>query len=302
MLPRFGQIVLVLLERPEHNVTCTVTSSNGSEAFVTVDKIEISPDDWDEKGREAIASTSLHGIKDFADDGDVEYDVRVGGCSSLDPRFDGMGWPDNANMTRLAFENRHVAFPLVTGITPDVVHRSGRTVTVRGSRLEQNSTVYVGRFAVSNWAATESLPYSWKWDPVAQRSAPFNRFAEDPPQLQWPNGDVCEVLRHHGLLAGQWHNLPKVHGLLNFTWVSDEQLEFVTPCISEADIGYTTVVVELPDGRRSATTSDVADGIIAKTAQAAAELLIGDRCIEPGWVLTPVGNECRKCPDGAECV
>jgi hypothetical protein len=93
---------------------------------------------------------------------------------------------------------------------------------------------------------------------------------------------MCELFRHHGLLSGQWQNLPKIQGLLNFTWVSEQQIEFVTPCIRSKEFGYFTVMVELADGRQSATKRDVEDGIIARDNQAMAEILIGEKCIQPG--------------------
>jgi hypothetical protein len=202
-------------------------------------------------------------------------------------------------MTELRFVNEHIDYPLVTRLSPDIMHMSGRTITVYGTLFLQNSTVYVGDFPVSDWDSNETHVYSWKWDNLTKRSVPYQRFEEDPEHLHYPKGTLCKILQHHGLLSGQWQNLFKVRGLLNFTWVSETEMSFVAPCIREEEIGYKTILIELPDGRKSATQADVIDGIIEEEQQDLAELLVVDKCVEPGYVL--LLGECRPCPDGAEC-
>ena len=100
---------------------------------------------------------------------------------------------------------------------------------------------------------------------------------------------VCKVLGYYGLLDpnGGWQNLSEVQGLLNFSWTSDEEVSFVTPCTDEKET-YQTVAFELSDGRRSAERGercerwdDVGRGQISKARQAEAQVFVADRCLDP---------------------
>jgi hypothetical protein len=98
-------------------------------------------------------------------------------------------------------------------------------------------------------------------------------------------------------------NLQLVQGLFNFTWISKESVSFVTPCVLQEANGYAyrTVVVELVDGRRSAYTTDVAQGIIEEDRQFPAQVFVTDLCNkEPDIVLA--NGHCLPCPaQGAQC-
>ena len=249
-----------------------------------------------------VVGTSVRGVRDYAEDGDQPFDVRVGPCSSDDARFDGMGFPNDAALTTLGFVNTHVRFPIVESLAPDAVHMSGKAITVRGTSLLANSTVRVGGgFPVSYWGAAEAAPYAWRWDNVTQSSAPYNRYEQDGPSLEWPNSTVCKVLEYYDLLDGPpWDNLPNVTGLFNFSWVSEREFAFVTPCVPQGDIGYKTVEIELTDGRASATPADVTSGIVDEAFQSRAELLVSDKCMGGDEFL--IKGECRPCPPGAQCL
>jgi hypothetical protein len=210
-----------------------------------------------------------------------------------------MGFPDNPAVTALQVVNENVPYPLVSALVPDAAEISGRLITVKGQLFQWNSTIRVGDFPVSNWDAASEHPYAWAWDEMMGIAYPRHRVG-DVPSAAGPNNTICKVLEYYGLLEGQWANLPKVQGLLNFTWVSESEVSFITPCVRESSVGYATVSIELQDGRKSAMLHDVADGILSDDEQFPAQLYLGDKCMVPGVFLW--NGVCRPCPVGAECL
>ena len=115
-----------------------------------------------------------------------------------------MGFPQAPAFTSLRLVNEHVPFPLVTDITPSVVHFSGWAITVRGSFFQRNSTVFFGTFPVSNLTAdAASNPYTWVWSNLTQTAYPVHKTGDAPSNANGALNTVCKVLDYcHYIDAG----------------------------------------------------------------------------------------------------
>jgi hypothetical protein len=286
---------------------CTFVSSNPREGQLSKAVLVISPSNWDltRDIQAKVLSTSVRGQKDYITDENHEYEVRVELCTSDDPRYHGIGLsqsPTSRTQVALRVVNDDVHFPLVVRVTPSVVYPAGQTVTVQGSFFERNCSVHFGGVAVSNAASSQqALPYTWEWDPEVKASYPKHRTGDYPSEQYGKQNSVCRVMQYYGLLEGDFENLPKVQGLFNFTWVSESELSFVTPCVLQADSEhqYKAVSVELTDGRPSASASDVALDIISEESQFASQVYVTALCVEGQAVLA--NGKCVSCAEGAEC-
>ena len=115
------------------------------------------------------------------------------------------------------------------------------------------------------------------------------------------NRTMCDMLDESQLDAD-------LSGLFNFSWVSDTQLSFRTPCertlpvTDWPEIGdtYRGMRIENLSGDASPSKSDVKQGRLSMNEQFASLVYVTDKCIEPETIL--LGGRCQPCPtDIAEC-
>ena len=161
----FGQVAIrfMLAEPPRHNVMCTLTVDPPTEASVTPFRLEFSP-----INASVAITVVVQGVRDWRDENDTQYVVRVSKCISLDPRFHGMGWPEAPEVTELHFVNANVEFPIVREIVPDAIRPSGSAVTVRGRLFNPSARMFVGGYVLADLA---TYPWPFAFDESARRRA-----------------------------------------------------------------------------------------------------------------------------------
>ena len=135
---------------------------NGAPSLLASTKVTISGRFFYEAMGGSTGPAILAGFKDFVNDGDQQVELQVGPCTSMDPRYNGIPKNMFPSATSLTLTNKHISFPIVTEISPDIVHMStGRQITVRGQQLLPNSTVMYGNIKVSDWS-TGAKAYTWR--------------------------------------------------------------------------------------------------------------------------------------------
>ena len=128
---------------PTAPVQCTIASDRPLEAVLkreAVPFVQIAPpgalassdDDM------AVAAVRVVGIKDLLDDGDQQFTLLIGPCTSSDARFQltrphplGSAW------------NEDVPFPHVYNVTPATSSLVGQRITVHGRNFDSNCSVSV---------------------------------------------------------------------------------------------------------------------------------------------------------------
>ena len=111
------------------------------------------------------------------------------------------------------------------------------------------------------------------------------------------NRTVCQIQARFG----------DISGLYNFSWVSESELSFVTPCEETVPVtnwprkgeSYRMVTVINPDGRSSPTPLDVKLKHASIDLQMQGAVYVTDQCIEPGTML--LKDRCAPCPTTATC-
>ena len=361
-------------------VVCDVSISNDKELRFVVDgaqsllsstKVTISGKFFDEATGGSTGPAGLAGFKDFVDDGDQKSELQVGPCTSTDPRYNGIPKNMLPSATSLTLINKHISFPIVSEISPDIVHMStGRQITVQGKRLLQNSTVLYGNTTVSDWS-TGAKAYTWRkynhtgrwlpypmtvneshvFDKVFDSSLAFekvlitheisalfhNSSASKPANLETAQATTAAFDRRSldsfevgteepadKVLLRMFKNTGRfdrtmctmleeagkdadLSGMFNFSWVSDTEITFYTPCETTLPVTnwpkkgdtYRGLHIINPDGLESPTAMDVRRGYVPVAEQSKSLVYVTDKRIEPGAIL--LGGRCQPCPVGAEC-
>jgi hypothetical protein len=78
-----AEFSVVLGSRPAANVTIGLSSSNAGEGLVAIDRLEFTPENWNEP-----QTVTVTAVDDDVDDGDVSYLIVTAPAVSTDPRYD----------------------------------------------------------------------------------------------------------------------------------------------------------------------------------------------------------------------
>ena len=135
----------MLADTPLHDVVCPLTVDPPTEAQLTPFRLDFAP---------ANASKSIKvvvtGARDWKAEPDMKYEVRVGSCTSKDPRFHGIGYPQAPAVTALHLVNKEVAFPLVSSVEPIAVRPTGTLITLSGSLFSPDARVFVAGYVLAD--------------------------------------------------------------------------------------------------------------------------------------------------------
>ena len=251
-----GQLLFMVAAQPSATVRCPLHVVPLQEAFVEPDELLITPENWS-----IPISVAVTGKPDWVSDGDTPFAVRVGACESMDARFRSMGYPDNPSVTEHTGVNVDVPMPYVKHVMPSAVHVSGSMVTVVGAHIPATAIVSFGPYVVSDssWARRRATPMPWSWifNNGTQTMQPVR--TELLSQLQTADVDgrtvlvdpsynrtLCAVMQDEGFVIddstpNSTHNStphtrrkqadPRMLGLLQYSWISDSKISFVTPCV-----------------------------------------------------------------------
>ncbi len=260
-----------MAEKPKEDVSCRVTVHPAAAAWANTGKLDFTP----QAGLDQIeASLTLTGQPDWKPDGDVAYTVRLGPCTSADPRFHGIGFPQQPAVTSIRLVNYDVSFPLVTAVVPSAVHTSGHSVTVRGTNFGPDALV----FFCGSVLGHSSVPGKWVWVhnnatgsdlPIRRAQLALLRHVvvggdnSDSITIDelGMNSTLCDAMGQEGfelsnctggVLDFEPDADPELSALLRVRYVNDSVFTFVTPCLSKV-----VLLPRMPAACRGLPVSDV---------------------------------------------
>jgi hypothetical protein len=135
----------MLAETPLHAVVCPLTVDPPTEAQVTPFRLDFAPENASNPIKVVV-----RGIRDWKTEPDIKYEVRVGSCTSKDPRFHGIGYPQAPAVTEFQLVNEEVAFPQISSVEPVAVRPTGTLITVSGSLLTPDARVFVAGYVLAD--------------------------------------------------------------------------------------------------------------------------------------------------------
>jgi hypothetical protein len=247
-----AEILFLMAEPPRDDVLCAVSVHPAKAALATTSQLTFSPQPGLDQ---VLASISITGQPDWQADGDAHYTVQLGPCKSADPRFDGIGFPQEATRTAVRLVNEDAALPFVDALVPSSVSLSGRSITVHGTHFGPQSQLFFCGFVLGQ---TFALP-AWTWvlnnatglrQPIERSAlAALRRAVGDDGfvTIDEPgyNVTLCDAMRDKGYEPSNctaqepdFRTGPKkpdleLSGLLQFQYVNSSVITFTTPCLSQ---------------------------------------------------------------------
>jgi hypothetical protein len=243
-----AEIMFLMAESPRDEVVCAVNARPANEALATTSKLTFTP----QPGLDLVrASISITGQPDWQADGDAHYTVQLGPCKSADPRFDGIGFPQQPAVTAVRLLNEDAALPFVDALVPSSLHLSGSSITVKGTNFGPQSRLF---FCGSVLGQTSALP-AWTWvlnnatglrQPIERSALAALRHAvgDDGSVTidERYNVTLCDAMRDKGYEPSnctaeepnfQTDTDQELSGLLQFQYVNSSVITFTTPCLSQ---------------------------------------------------------------------
>ena len=249
-----AEIVFLMAEPPRDEVECAVQVTPAKEALATTSKLKFTPQPGLDQ---VLVSLSITGQPDWQADGDANYTVQLGPCRSTDPRFDGIGFPQQPAVTSVRLVNEDAAFPFVDAVVPSSVHVSGRRITVHGTNFEPESRLF---FCGSVLGQPPALPaWTWVLNNATRLRHPIQRTAL--AALRHAVGDggsvtideegynvtLCDAMQQKGYELSnctvEESNFRKdpdleLSGLLQFQYMNSSLITLTTPCLSQVGRVY----------------------------------------------------------------
>jgi hypothetical protein len=244
-----AEIVFLLAEAPQDKVVCPVSVSPAKVAFATTPQLKFMP----HQGLDQVgASVTITGQPDWRAEGDIAYSVQFGPCSSSDPRFNGIGFPQMPAVTAVRLVNADVPMPVVEAVVPSSIHASGRSITVHGTNFGPESRLF---FCGSLLGRPPALPaWTWVYNNATGLRHPIQRTALAVlPHAARSDGLVTIDDKGHnitlcGAMRLQGYELSnctvedsdfrkgadaELSGLLQFQYVNSSIITVTAPCLSQ---------------------------------------------------------------------
>jgi hypothetical protein len=246
------EVRFLLAGTPKEDVECIVTVHPENEAWANGTRLTFRR----QAGFDQIeASLTITGQPDWKSDGDAPYAVRLGPCASADRRFNDIGFPQQPAVTSILLVNQDMPLPFVKALVPSMVHISGRVVTVHGTDFGPDCKVYFCGLVLGHSAA-QPKKWMWVYNNASGRYVPLRSAALAAKRyVVRRNGSVtiddsdynatlCDAMAQEGPLPNctmdtvdfQQAADADLSGLLQFRYVSDSVLTFMTPCLSLSQV------------------------------------------------------------------
>jgi hypothetical protein len=247
-----AEIMFLMAESPRDEVVCAVNARPAKEALATTSQLAFTP----QPGHDLVrASISITGLPDWQADGDAHFTVQLGPCKSADPRFDGIGFPQQPAVTAVRLVNEDAALPFVDAVVPSSIHLSGRSITVHGTNFGPKPRIFFCGLVLGQASALSK--WTWVLNNASGLRQPIERSALSA--LRHAVGDdgsvtideftynvtLCDAMRGKGYeLSNCTAEAPEfqtdvdeeLSGLLQIQYVNSSVITFTTPCLSQVGI------------------------------------------------------------------
>ncbi len=240
--------MFLMAEPPRDEVECAVNVHPATEALATTSRLKFTR----QPGLDhVLVSLIITGQPDWQADGDANYTVQLGPCRSTDPRFDGIGFPQQPAVTSVRLVNEDVTFPFVESVVPSAAHVSGRRITVHGTNFGPESRLF---FCGSVLGQPPALPaWTWVLNNATGLRHPIQRTALAAMRNAVGDGDfvtideegynvtLCDAMRQKGyepsnctVEESDFRKDPdlELSGLLEFQYMNSS-ITLTTPCLSQ---------------------------------------------------------------------